>query len=255
MELEGEVGIWLAIFWISLLYASAGQGGASGYLAVMAFLDLAPDSMRATAFAMSILVAGMSFAFYAWGQPPPVRVLIWLLGGSIPGSILGASLHVPSLLYRVVLGGLLLLSAWKFFQKGREEHEDPVAGMNPSEPEQRPWVLILLGLGIGVLSGITGIGGGILLSPLLLFLRWKSVRQIASLTSFFILANSLAGLVVIWGVRGITPVEGWGIWMVVAGAGGILGAYAGSRWFPERVVSWILGGILLVAGIRLVWVW
>ncbi len=174
-----------------MLYASVGHGGASGYLAVMALFSFAPATMRPTALILNIfvsLIAAFKFTrkgFFSSRKFYPFAVT------SIPFAYLGGSLSLPTPLFKTVVGIALLMAAVLLAR--REKTIDSFDEKNDTETIPLPAALSC-GAGLGLLSGLTGVGGGIFLSPLLLFLKWADVRQTAALSAMFILVNSIAGL-------------------------------------------------------------
>lgn len=175
------------LFAAALLYAAAGQGGGSGYIAVMGLYGVAPEVMRPTALSLNVLVAGLAtwrLWRAGWGGWPA----LWpFLVGSVPGAAAGGAMVLAADSYRLVVGTVLIAAGtWLWWDTGR-----PAAG-----PMRHPPFGIRIGAGgaIGLLSGLTGIGGGVFLAPVLLLLRWADPRQTAALTAPFILLNSIAGL-------------------------------------------------------------
>src|SRR5947207_3247986 len=177
----------LLIFIAALLYSSVGHGGASGYLAAMALFNLAPGVMKPTALVLNLFVASVGTLRFAragcfsWNIFWPFALL------SIPFSFLGGRWTLPDASYKIIVGIVLLFAAWRLTVKPAPD----------ASAIQKPVVLPLalsLGAGIGLLSGLTGVGGGIFLSPLLLLLRWADVRKTAGVSAAFILVNSAAGL-------------------------------------------------------------
>ena len=230
------------IFLAALLYSSVGHAGASGYIAVMTLCGLSATFIRPTALVLNILVACIG-AFQFWRAGYFSWRLFWpfaLL--SIPAAFLGGYLPVPAHLLKILIGAVLLLSAARlFFRQG-----DPSDIASPPVP-----VAIGTGTGIGFLSGLTGTGGGIFLTPLLLFCRWATIRGAAAVSALFILVNSIAGLVGY--VSSGRPVPSFA-WILAVGAviAGTLGSYLGSRRFPVRTISIILAVVLVLAGCKLI---
>jgi uncharacterized membrane protein YfcA len=241
MDYSHLIFLFLAIGLIAFLYSSVGHAGASGYIAVMALGGIAPTAIRPTALALNILVATIgSFQFwraghFSWGLFWPFALL------SVPTAYLGGYLQLPSPLLKILLGLVLLFSAVRLiFRVG-----DPPDTKPPSPP-----TAIGVGAGIGFLAGLTGTGGGIFLTPILLFCRWAHIRQAAATSALFILVNSVSGLAGY--LTGNQSVPSFAI--VLAGAvmiGGTLGSYLGSRHFPVRAISLLLATVLIIAGAKL----
>jgi uncharacterized membrane protein YfcA len=227
---------------VAFLYSSVGHAGASGYIAVMTLCGLTAIFIRPTALVLNILVATIgSFQFwragyFSWRLFWPFALL------SIPAAYLGGYLSVPAAILKIVIGVVLLFSAARlFFRQG-----DPPDVAAPAIP-----AAIAIGAGIGFLSGLTGTGGGIFLTPLLLFLHWASIRGAAAVSALFIIVNSIAGLVGF--IASGRPIPGFAwILAVAAVIAGTLGSYFGSRRFPARTISIILAIVLVLAGCKLI---
>jgi uncharacterized membrane protein YfcA len=233
----------LLIFIAALLYASVGHGGASGYLAAMALFDLAPDVMKPTALVLNLFVTCVGTVRYAragcfsWNIFWPFAVL------SIPFAFLGGMWTLPVATYKIILGLVLLFAAWRLAIK-QSAH---------APATQKPIVLptaLALGAAIGLLSGLTGVGGGIFLSPLLLLLGWAEVRKTAGVSAAFILVNSAAGLLGhVESVRSLPHEIIW--WAPAALIGGMLGAELGSRRLTPLTMRRMLAVVLVVAGLKM----
>jgi len=243
MPISELVLLTLLIFIAALLYSSVGHGGASGYLAAMALFGLAPEVMKPTALVLNLFVASIGTVRYAragcfsWNIFWPFAVL------SIPCAFLGGMWKLPDASYKIILGIVLLFAAWRLaFQISAS-----------ANPVQKPIVLplaLFFGAGIGLLSGLTGIGGGIFLSPLLLFMGWAEIRKTAGVSAAFILVNSVAGLLGHWhSVKSLPSDIVW--WVVAAFAGGLLGAELGSRRLSPLLMRRLLATVLLVAGVKM----
>src|SRR6267378_5757384 len=185
MDTAHLILLFLAVGLIAFLYSSVGHAGASGYIATMTLFGLAPTVIRPTALVLNILVACIgSFQFwragyFSWKLFWPFALL------SIPAAYFGGYLQPSAGVLRILIGIVLLFSATRLiFRRG-----DPPETVPPSKP-----VAIGVGGGLGFLSGLTGTGGGIFLTPLLLFCRWAPIRQAAAVSALFILVNSIAGL-------------------------------------------------------------
>lgn len=230
----------LLMFLAALLYASVGHAGASGYLAAMALFGLAPLVMKPSALLLNVIVASIaSVKYLRAGCFSPG--LFWPLAlAAVPMAYLGGLVTLPPAAYKPMLGVVLLYSAWRFLAR-------PVTDPQEPRPPALPW-LLLAGAGIGLLSGLTGVGGGIFLSPLALFLGWGRVREVSGVAALFILVNSLAGLAGFFTRHGLTLPEGFPLWAVAVVAGGWLGAELGSRRLPVGVLQKVLAAVLVVAG-------
>lgn len=233
-----------SIFVAALLYASVGHGGASGYLAVMALAGVAPEVMKPAALSMNILVASVAtFRFFrvgAFSWP-----IFWPLAlAAVPMAFLGGAITLPGDYYRPLVGGVLLYAAARSFF---------TANRTATAFRQRPvpWILLGVGAMLGLLSGLTGVGGGIFLSPLLLFFRWADVRVVSGIAAAFILLNSIAGLL---GVMTTDPVWPTALpwWALAALAGGFIGAEYGSRRLGNPAIQKLLALVLVIAGIKMI---
>jgi uncharacterized membrane protein YfcA len=227
---------------VAFLYSSVGHAGASGYIAVMTLCGLTANFIRPTALVLNILVACIG-AFQFWRAGYFSWQLFWpfaLL--SVPAAYLGGYLPLPAALLKILIGAVLLFSAARlFFRQG-----DPPDLQPPPVPAS-----VATGAGIGFLSGLTGTGGGIFLTPLLLFCHWASIRGAAAVSALFILVNSVAGLVGYISSGRPVPKFAW-VLAVAAVIAGTLGSYLGSRRFPVRTISVILATVLVLAGCKLI---
>jgi uncharacterized membrane protein YfcA len=227
---------------VAFLYSSVGHAGASGYIAVMTLCGLTAPFIRPTALVLNILVALIgSFQFwraghFSWRLLWPFALL------SIPAAYLGGYLPLPTAILKVLIGTVLLFSAARlFFRQG-----DPPDTAAPPVP-----IAIGVGAGIGFLSGLTGTGGGIFLTPLLLFCRWASIRRAAAVSALFILVNSVAGLAGFVSSGRPVPKFAWAL-AVAAVIAGTIGSHLGSRRFPVRTISLVLAAVLVLAGCKLI---
>ncbi len=227
------------IFVAAVLYASVGHGGASGYLAAMALFGMAPAAMKPLALSMNIAVAGLGFFRLRRAGHFNARLFLPFAAGSIPAAYLGGAWKLTDLTYRYIVAVALLLAAWRMFAEFREE------GATHTPPA---WGAFGIGAAIGLLSGLTGVGGGIFLSPLLLMLRWTSMRESAALAAAFILVNSIAGLAGYAGSAHATwPPNLW-LFVAVALAGGMVGSELAVRRLAPHKLKILLGIVLVIAG-------
>jgi len=228
---------------MAFLYASVGHGGASGYLAVMALFLIAPPVMKQTALLLNLGVSLMSFiAFYRQGYFK--WNLFWPFAlGSIPAAFIGARIPLTDSTYKQILGACLLLAVIRM-----------VVTLKESEPRKLNLGLgVLAGFLIGLLSGMIGIGGGIILSPLVLLFRWASLKEAAAVSALFIFVNSVSGLA---GLKTWIPLDQSQIlyWLAASLVGGFLGARWGAAIASNAKVKWILALVLLIASIKLFFV-
>jgi uncharacterized membrane protein YfcA len=231
---------------VGALYASVGHAGASGYLAVMAILGVNAGVMRPTALSINILVAAIAFTQFA--RAGHFRwALFWPFAlASIPSAYAGGLVRLPQPALRVAIGAVLALTALRMaFVAWRP---------SPAAPEPRPPSIPLalaVGAGLGFLAGLTGTGGGIFLSPVILLMGWAQPKRTAATASLFILVNSLAGLGGL-ASRGWTPPASLWLLAACAGVGGVTGATLGSRRATPRTLNAMLAAVLLIAGAKLI---
>ena len=237
---------WLLLLFavVAFAYSLVGHGGASGYLAIMALLSFTPALMKPTALVLNLFVSLIAFVqFYRAGH---FRwKLFWPFAiVSIPCAFLGGRIDLDPLWYKRLLGLCLVVAALRLFGLfSRRDHAI-------SEP---PIVLALFfGAAIGLLSGLLGIGGGILLSPVLLLAAWADAKTAAAVSSLFIFVNSAAGLI---GSRSEMAVidPSMFLWIGATVIGGLLGSWIGARRAPEPRLRQVLGGVMVLASIKLFW--
>lgn len=230
----------------AFLYASVGHGGASAYIAAMALAGVAPMEMRPIALQLNVLVAAIATVkFYRaghfrWRLFWPFAVV------SIPLAYIGGAITLPGQAYKVLVGAVLLYAGWQLWRSGRQSDE--------LRPVRQPPVPLAMGIGavLGILSGLTGVGGGIFLSPLLLMLGWAGTKETSAVAAPFILVNSIAGLVAGMAVSGGLPPGYTGLLAPAVLVGGWFGAAYGSRRFANPVVRRFLAVVLAVAGTKMV---
>ena len=233
----------ILIFAAALLYSSVGHGGASGYLAAMALFGLAPEAMKPAALSLNIcvaLIATWRFSragYFSWPLFWPFAV------SAVPFAFLGGAITLPDQFYKPIVGAALLFAAYRLFR------HFPATG-TATRPVSLP-IAIASGSGIGLLSGLTGVGGGIFLSPLLLFMRWADLRHTSAVAAPFILANSIAGLLGhLTSVKYIPAPIAW--WIPAAVLGGFIGAELGSRRLASPILRRLLAVVLVIAGVKLI---
>lgn len=230
----------------AFLYAAVGHGGASAYLAAMALAGVAPQEMRPIALLLNVLVSAI--ATWKFQRAGHFRWrLFWPFAAvSIPLAYIGGAIALPGQAYKMLVGAVLVYAAWSLWQSGRAGDE-----MRALRQPPVPWAMAI-GAAMGLLSGLTGVGGGIFLSPLLLMLGWAGTKQTSAVAAPFILVNSIAGLAAIAVAGGAAlPAHIWILGAAVL-AGGWLGAEYGSRKFANPVVRRMLAVVLAAAGAKMV---
>jgi uncharacterized membrane protein YfcA len=220
-----------------------GKVGVVAFLAVMSLFAIEPTLMKSSSLIMNVFVTIISFYnYYKSGYFKP-KLFLPLIILSIPMAFLGASLEIDTEVYRKILGACLLITAVSFFFSFNKPEEGSVVKM--------PLPLgILTGGAIGFLSGLVGIGGGVLLSPVMLTFRWGTFKQVSTITSLFILVNSVAAIGGIINSGFQMPTDIF-LWIGVAMVGGLLGSHWGSRKAPVKVLKNLLAFLLLVVSVRL----
>lgn len=227
----------------AFFYASVGHGGASSYLMILALAGFAPEEIRPAALLLNIFVSFVAFTTHRKSCVFPKKLFWQLALFSIPAAFIGGLIVVESAIYKNILGVLLVFPIMQFL------------GLFPKSPEvlleKRPWMPAIIGILIGFFSGLIGIGGGIILSPVLLMLGWTNVRQTAALSALFIFVNSIAGYLGTVGFDLAVDKSMW-IFIPITLLGGILGGYFGSQRFNVRVVKHLLTFVLAGAAIKLI---
>ena len=230
------------LFVVAFLYASVGHGGASGYLALMALFGMAPDFMKPTALLLNLFVSSVAFIFFLRGGHFKWKLFWPFALASIPMAFIGGMISIDGNLYKKILGVLLFLPVARliaFPNKDQYSLKDRVLFLS-----------LLIGGGIGFLSGLIGIGGGILLSPLLLLLNWSDQKQTAAVSALFIFVNSLSGLAGQLS-KGFHIQPNMLSFVGIAFVGGSLGAWFGAIKFNQTILKYLLAAVLFIAAIKL----
>lgn len=232
------------IFLAALLFSSVGHGGASAYLAVFALASMTPAEMRPAALALNVLVATIGlYKFYQVGAFN--WSLFWPIAlTSIPAAFIGGQITLANNSYKVLVGATLLYAAWTIFRNANQSDDVHV------RPVAKP-VLLTLGAALGFISGLTGVGGGIFLSPILLYFCWAKTKVISGVAAAFILVNSISGLL---GFLSKSPSLPAGLiyWALAAVLGGLIGAQYGSRKLANPTIRKLLALVLVFAGSKMV---
>lgn len=233
---------YILLFLVAFLYASVGHGGASGYLALMAIFSIAPDVMKPTALLLNLFVSLTSFIQFYRGGYFRMKLFLPFALASVPFAFIGGLIPIDASVYKQILGWLLLLPVMRFLFFSNIQVE-----------EQKNHSLLLavtIGAVIGFLSGLIGIGGGIILSPVILLLRWADMKQTAAISALFIFVNSLSGLAGQL-TKGIHFTPDMYLYVLIAFAGGLAGAYIGSVKLKQGALKYLLATVLLIAAVKL----
>ena len=235
----------LGIAFVAFLYSSVGHGGASGYLAILSFFSVAAPEMGTSALLLNCLVSVVAFLAFLRAGHFSLRLTWPFLVASIPAALVGGALPISTLVYKLLLATTLGFAAFRLsLQTPRESF---------LSHRHTPSLVVALpvGGGIGLLSGMVGVGGGIFLSPILLLKGWASPKQVATTTSLFILVNSIAGLVGRW-MNGTFALGNLLPWVVAALMGGFIGAHLGANHFSGVTLRRLLAVVLGVAALKLI---
>ena len=236
----------LTLVVVAIAYAAVGHGGASGYLAILLLFGFAPDELRPLVLCMNVVVTTYLLAQTRKADWEEHRFLVLLVLFSVPAAFVGGGVRIDDAWYRIVLGALLLVSAVRLVLSTK----DAVELAKPA----LPWVAAV-GLVLGFISGFTGIGGGVLLSPLLVIFRWTNIKQSIPLVAVFILLNSLAGLAG-WlsSGRSLILVAPWFFakCLLVALIGAALGSYWSRKKASLKALRCLLAFVLLLASAKMI---
>ena len=244
MILEVE-HIWLFLLTlpiVAFLYASVGHGGASGYLALMAIFSFAPETMKPTALLLNLFVAGIAFYHYYKAGYFNKKLFLSFAVASIPLAFLGGMIEVDASIYKKILAVLLIFAILKMLNVFGKESE--------YIKQVKLWQGLAVGSIIGFFSGLIGIGGGIILTPIILLLHWGKMKEAAAVSALFIWVNSAAGL--IGQISSGVEISSQAFILVgVALIGGFLGSYYGSRKFNNSLLRYVLAFVLIIASVKL----
>ena len=240
--METIILFYILLFLVAFLYSSVGHGGASGYLALMALFTITPEVMKPTALLLNLFVSLTSFVQFYRGKHFNWKLFLPFAITSVPMAYLGGRMALTDDVYKKILGILLIVPIIRFIF---------FANIKIEEIKKTNVILsLLIGAGIGLLSGLIGIGGGIILSPILLLLKWADMKQTAAISALFIFVNSLSGLA---GQlqKGISFSTDMYAYVAVAFVGGICGAYFGSLKFKQNILQYLLAIVLIIASYKL----
>ena len=240
--MESLILFYLLLFFVAFLYSSVGHGGASGYLALMALFSITPDVMKPTALLLNLFVSLTSFIQFYRGKHFNWKIFLPFALTSVPMAFVGGMISVDDYVYKKILGLLLIIPIVRFLFFGNIKVE---------EIKKPNFVLsLIIGAAIGFLSGLIGIGGGIILSPVLLLLKWADMKKTAAISAIFIFVNSLSGLA---GQlqKGINFSTDMYAYVAVAFVGGLCGAYFGSLKLNQNFLKYLLAIVLIIASYKL----
>lgn len=244
MDASSAALVAVLLFFAAALYSTVGHGGASAYLAIMALFAVAPETMRPTALALNLVVAALaSWRFWRAGQTD-LKLLVMFAATAVPAAFIGGGIEVPADIYRPLVGILLWIAALRlFWQPLRLAHREAKA-VNIA-------VALPVGALLGLLAGLTGTGGGIFLSPLIILFGWADARRTSGVAAGFILLNSIAGLVGnISSVQSL-PAE-LPLYVLVVAAGAMIGTWLGASHLAKPKLLQGLGLVLVIAGAKLI---
>ena len=230
---------------IAFLYASVGHGGASGYLALMALFSFAPETMKPTALLLNIFVAAIAFYHYFKAGHFNKKLFLSFAIASIPLAFLGGMIEVDASIYKKILSVLLIFAILKMLNVfGKESN---------IIKDVKLWQGLLVGGTIGFFSGLIGIGGGIILTPVILLLHWGKMKEAAAVSALFIWVNSASGLVGQLS-SGVSLSSQSFLLVAVALLGGFFGSYYGSKSFNNKLLRHLLAFVLIIASVKLFFV-
>lgn len=238
---------FVLFFIIAALYSSIGHAGASGYLAIMALLQFVPESIKPTSLVLNVIVASIaSYRFISDGYFDK-RIFLAFAVFSIPASFIGGFITLPVFYFNIFTGLFLIVSAIILISRKKQKFE------NLKEIKNLWLMSTLFGTGIGFISGIIGVGGGIFLTPLILMLGWTSVKNVSGISALFILVNSISGL--LGHFSSVQKLDATIMyWIVAVIFGGLTGSYLGSKKFNQRIIIYCLFVVLLSAGVKFIFV-
>ena len=246
-DLQQAFVLGALFFAASVLYSSVGHGGASGYLAAMGLFGIAPAVMRPTALVMNIAVASISLYKFSRSSGFDWRLFWPFAITAVPMAFVGGRIQLPVLWFGVLVGCVLLFSAIRLFIETivSKQRVRTIVGPPPVA------LALVLGAAIGLLSGLTGVGGGIFLSPLLVLTGWATVRQSAAPTAAFVLINSISGLLGLLSRQPTLP-DALPYWVAAVIVGGLIGATYGSRRLGNNAMRQALAVVLVIAGAKMI---
>ena len=241
---SGWILLLAAVIAVAFFYSSVGHGGATGYLAALAMLGIAPIPAKVAVLIANVLVAGIAWWRFGKAGHFDWRILLLFAIASVPCAWLGSSIKITPQAYKLVLGTVLTVAGLTLLRRARWQTDELTV-------RKFFWPLaLLIGAGLGFLAGLTGIGGGVFLSPVLYLLRWVKPKTTGGIAAGFIVLNSIAGLAGA-GWEKITH-AGPLLWLTLPAVGGaLLGTHYGARRWSSVTFSRVLAGVLVFAGGKL----
>lgn len=240
--MSSDILFYILLFLVALMYSSVGHGGASGYLALMAFFSFPSETMRSTALLLNIFVSFTAFVQYYLGGHFRWKLFLPFAIASVPAAFIGGLILMDAKWYKLILGILLLFSVARLVGfKAR---------IDKTKKEQSLVLSLIIGFAIGLISGMIGIGGGIILSPVILLLHWASMKQTAAVSALFILVNSISGITGVF-TQGFLFRPDMALMIATAFTGGLLGSYWGAMKVDNWQLKKLLAIVLVMASVKL----
>jgi len=230
---------------IAFLYSSVGHGGASGYLALMALFSFPISFMKPTALLLNIFVSAVAFWFFKKNKHFNWKLFYPFIITSVPAAFLGGYVTINATLYKQILGVFLLVAILRMIGL--------LGGEKSTKRTLNIPLALIIGLGIGLFSGLIGIGGGIILSPVIILLSWGNMKDAAAVSALFIFVNSLAGIAGFLIKNNSIPVDSF-VLVPIALIGGTMGAIYGSKKFTDQTLAYMLSFVLFLASMKLFYI-
>lgn len=230
---------------VAFFYSSIGHGGASGYIAVLSIAGISSSIIKPSALILNILVASVSFIIYYRNKHFNWKLFYPFILLSLPMAYVGSFIELDAGIYKKIVGICLLISVIRLIIPSKEQ--------NAITKKMSLPLAIIIGGAIGLLSGMIGMGGGIILSPVILLLRWGTLKETAAVSSLFIVVNSIAGLIGLFKQHISIPVEIYW-WIPLSIATGLLGAYWGNKRAGNYTLKYVMTAILIFASFKLIFI-
>lgn len=230
------------LFMIAFLYSSVGHGGGSGYLALMAIYSITPEYIRSSALILNVFVSIIAFLGYTQAGYFKFKLILPFIITSIPMAYLGGLLKINATSFKIILGIFLLIAVARILFMPKEQKNDI----------KTPPLLLSLIIGgiLGFLSGLIGIGGGIILTPILIIFGWSTIKESAAVSALFIFLNSISGIIALYNTQ-LQIKPHLYIWIIAVVLGGLAGSYSGSMKLQAQKLKYILAIVLVLASFKL----